>query len=316
MPASRQLPEFIPPMLALAGEPFDSDEHLFEIKWDGTRAIAYIEDGEYRLLNRRRVKLNERYPDLNFLADLPPGTVLDGEIVVLHGGKPDFNLLQSREQSRTPAKIRSAARSLPATYIVFDQLYEDYRSLLAQPLSERRKHLAETVRLAANPRLVISDGVVGAGQAFFQEVAAQGLEGVVAKRLNSRYQPGKRSGAWIKIKRLHRLFCAIVGFLPEGKNDFRSLVLAADDGQGLRLVGKVGTGFDEKQRKKMNHVLWSRLCQRPMIPCRLRAKWVSPGLYCWTSYLERTKNGELRAPVFEELHEGDVERIDERTAGR
>lgn len=307
MPSRRRLPDFIPPMLALAGEPFDSDDYLFEIKWNGTRALAFIDEGGYRLVNRRRAAMNDRYPEFAFLAELPAGTVLDGEIVVLRHGKPDFDLLLSREQSRMPLRIRALAHSLPATFIAFDQLYAGYRSLMSQPLAKRRKRLAQTVRQAANDHLVVSDGVVGAGQAFFREVTAQGLEGVVAKRLRSRYQPGKRNEAWIKIKRVHRLFCAIVGFLPEGKNDFRSLVLAADDGDGLRLVGKVGTGFDAAVRKQVNRALWGRLSDRPMIPCRLRAKWVSPGLYCWTSYLERTKSGELRAPVFMELHEDQAD---------
>src|SRR4051794_4444788 len=97
------LPDFIPPMLAEYGEPFDSEEYLFEIKWDGTRALAFVDStGTFRLINRRRVDLNGRYPDLSFLGQLPPGTVFDGEIVVLKNGKPEFNSVQSREQARAP----------------------------------------------------------------------------------------------------------------------------------------------------------------------------------------------------------------------
>src|SRR5689334_18130003 len=116
------LPPFIEPMLAKSGKPFDSDQHLFEIKWDGTRALAFV-DREVRLLNRRRIEIGFRYPDLVDLSKLPRGTVLDGEIVVMRDGKPDFAALQSREQTRTPIRIASLAARTPATFVVFDQLY-------------------------------------------------------------------------------------------------------------------------------------------------------------------------------------------------
>jgi bifunctional non-homologous end joining protein LigD len=125
-------------MLAKLGEPFDSENYLFEIKWDGTRTLAFVDGAGYRLVNRRRMDMNDRYPEFDFLRNLPPGTVLDGEMVVLRDGKPDFRLLQSREQARTPLNIRSLARSHPATYVVFDLLYESYRPVMSLPLAVRR----------------------------------------------------------------------------------------------------------------------------------------------------------------------------------
>jgi len=187
-------------MLAKPGVPFDSPEHLFELKWDGTRVLAFVEQGGYRLVNRHRVDVTERYPELGFLRSLPAGAILDGEVVVLHEGKPSFRLLLSRNQARAPFKIQSLARMLPATYIVFDLLYERFESLLALPLGRRRERLEKLMQRHAHPRLVFSQGVVGPGKAFFAEVCAQGLEGVMAKCLASRYQPGRRTGAWIKIK--------------------------------------------------------------------------------------------------------------------
>jgi hypothetical protein len=113
---TRALPDFVPPMLAKIGrEPFVSDEHLFEIKWDGTRAIALVEGGDYRLLNRKRRPAKERYPELKALASLPPGTVLDGEICVLVEGKPAFSGMLQREQARGERRIKELARVLPAT---------------------------------------------------------------------------------------------------------------------------------------------------------------------------------------------------------
>ena len=193
-----ELPRFVPPMLAKPGVPFDSSDHLFELKWDGTRVLAFVDSRGYRLVNRHRADVTDRYPELRFLNDLPVGTILDGEVVVLRQGKPDFKLLLSRNQARAPIKIRSLAKTLPATYVVFDLLYHRFESLLALPLWERRQRLETVARACADSKLVFSEGIVGSGRAFFEAVRAEGLEGVVAKRLDGRYRPGRR--AWINIK--------------------------------------------------------------------------------------------------------------------
>src|SRR5713101_6597753 len=195
-----ELPRFVPPMLAKPGAPFDSAEHLFEIKWDGTRVLAFVEKGGCRLVNRHRADVTDRYPELGFFNDLPAGTILDGEVAVLRQGKPDFGLLLSRNQTRASFRIQFLARIPPVTYVVFDLLYDRYESLLGQPLSTRRKRLEKLIQGCAHPRLVFSQGVVGSGKAFFAEICHQGLEGMMAKRLASHYRPGRRSDAWIKIK--------------------------------------------------------------------------------------------------------------------
>ena len=195
-----RLPRFIPPMLAKSGAPFDSTEHLFEIKWDGTRVLAFVDQHGYRLVNRNRANVTDRHPELGFLACLPAGTILDGEVVVLQDGKPNFGLLLSRNQTLAPFKIQCLARTLPATYVAFDLLYDRFESLLALPLNVRRERLEKLMRSHSQPRLVFSQGVIGSGKAFFAEVCRFGLEGVMAKRLTSCYRPGRRTDAWIKIK--------------------------------------------------------------------------------------------------------------------
>ncbi len=155
------LPRFVPPMLAKPGVPFDSPEHLFELKWDGTRVLAFVEQGGYRLVNRHRVDVTDRYPELGFLRSLPAGAILDGEVVVLHEGKPSFRLLLSRNQARAPFKIQSLARMLPATYIVFDLLYERFESLLALPLGRRRERLEKLMQ--RRPRQGIFRGGLRSG---------------------------------------------------------------------------------------------------------------------------------------------------------
>jgi len=160
--------------------------------------LAFVDSRGYRLVNRHRADVTDRYPELGFLNDLPAGVILDGEVVVLRQGKPDFKLLLSRNQVRATFKIRSLARTLPATYVAFDLLYHRFESLLALPLWARRQRLEMLIRICANPTLVFSEGIIGQGRAYFEAVCRKGLEGIVAKRLNGRYRPERR--AWIKIK--------------------------------------------------------------------------------------------------------------------
>jgi bifunctional non-homologous end joining protein LigD len=298
-----ELPEFIRPMLAKPGEAFDSDEHLFEVKWDGTRAVAFVESDGYRLVNRRQNDITERYPEFAFLNNLPAGTVLDGEVVVLDDqGRADFPALQVREQARSPLKCRTLSQSAPATYIVFDQLYHEYQSLMAFSLEERRESLQDTVTRCQQAALVASEGVIGPGTKFYEQAVLRDLEGVMAKRLASRYLPGKRSDAWIKIKKRSSVLCAIIGYVPKG-DDFESLILASDAQGELRYVGKVGNGFDGSARDKMNQILRARHQKKPLVRCKEKGAWVQPGLYCQVRFLEWTRSGDLRDPVFEKLVE-------------
>ncbi len=196
------LPRSIAPMLARPGKPFDSGEHLFEVKWDGMRALAYVDGRGCRIVSRHGNDITDRFPELGSLANLPPGTVLDGELVVLRDGKPDFALLQTRAPLCCQHKIRTLARTTPATYVVFDQLFDRYRSLMDEPLSTRREIMLKTVGHASHQQLIASDGVVGPGRSFYEHVVREELD-VVAKRLASRYLSGRRTGAWIKIKPRH-----------------------------------------------------------------------------------------------------------------
>jgi len=302
------LPAYIAPMLAKpAAKPFDSSEYMFEVKWDGTRAMTYIDaPGRLRLLNRRRLDITWRYPELSFMAEaLPTGTVLDGEVVVLDaGGKPDFSALQSREQARTALRVKGLVKMLPATYVIFDQLYRRGASIMHKRCVERRRTAARTVRTLNSRRVVMSEGVTKSGIEYFRQVESRGLEGIVAKRLDSPYAPGQRTNAWQKIKRSIDVPCVIIGFEVEGKDDFAALVLAAQDESGngdLAYVGKVGTGFNAELRRRINAELWPHVIERPVVPCKLKARWVEPRLYCIVRCLERTAAGQLRAPVFGKL---------------
>src|SRR5262249_27073111 len=143
------------------------------------------------------------YLELDFLARLPAGTVLDGEMVVMANGKPDFALVQSRDKTRSLLKRRTLSQVVPATYITFDLLYENHLSLLEQPLLKRRQRLEKLLQRYRCPRLAFSQGLVGQGRALFAQVCQQNLEGIVAKKLSSKYRSGKRGPEWLKIKKCY-----------------------------------------------------------------------------------------------------------------
>lgn len=305
------LPEFIPPMLARIGKPFDDPAWLFEIKWDGTRALAFAESGVLRLRNRKGNDATPRYPELSVLASLPDGTVLDGEITVLVDGVPSFHGMLQREQARGDVRARSLARSLPAVYVAFDQLYVRGESCMDRPLSARRGALRDTLdSLGGGGRVVLSEGVVGTGLAYFEEAERRALEGIVAKRLDSRYLPGRRTDAWRKIKRARHVLCAVLGFLPEGRNAVSSLVIGTEEAGALVPAGRVGSGLDATLRGELRATLDPLVTDAPLLPSAATliaanetVRWVEPSVFCEVKFLERTEDGYLRAPVFVRLVE-------------
>jgi DNA ligase D-like protein (predicted ligase) len=292
------LPRFIEPMLARTAEPFDSEAWLYEIKWDGFRAIAYIDEpGSYRLLGRKRSDFKAQFPELRPLSTLPAGSIVDGEIVAMVDGKPDFATLLQRQRSPS-----ARSRHRPVTFLAFDLLYTGFESLMKLPCDVRRQRLAEVMQSTASPRLALSRSVVGDGIEFFRKACEMGLEGVVAKRRSSVYEPGRRSGAWLKFKKRTSLFCAIIGYLPSDERGLKSLIIAAPVEGVLQCVGQVGSGIGQELLEHLLRLLKERERRTPIIPCSIKGRWVEPGLFCKVSYAEWTGTNQLRAPVFESLH--------------
>lgn len=193
------LPQVLP-MLATAAGPFDAADYSFEIKWDGIRALAAVEASDWRLWGREASPYTDRYPELAMLRAYPASTLLDGELVVLHGGRPDLAALQRRHHLTDPFKIRHANTWCPVHYVVFDLLYHRGRCLLYEPLVSRRELLAELCAAVPLATVTFSPAVEGQGRALFMQAVASGHEGVVAKHRASVYRPGWRSQAWRKIK--------------------------------------------------------------------------------------------------------------------
>lgn len=297
----------IAPMLAYPSDPFDSPRHIFEIKWDGTRAILFLNGKDIHLQNRRFVDMTPRYPELHDLhrSIKAREAVLDGELVVLSGDKPDFGKLQQREQISDPMRIRLLSGRMPATYIVFDILSLDGKECLRRPLLERKSILNRIVQ--ESDFLVISRHISEKGKSLFREVTAKGFEGVMAKADDSPYLIGKRSRYWLKIKPKLSSICYIIGFTRgEGHRDssFGALLIATRDGESWVYRGKVGSGFDEKGLQVLFSLLGPLKTGQPPFPVPGKPRevlWVRPSLKCEVVYQEMTKSGHFRAPVFKRV---------------
>lgn len=290
-------------MLASPGSPFDSDDYLFEIKWDGIRALGFFGNGPARLQGRKLSDSSERYPEIVAgLEALEGEGILDGEIVVLdQEGRPDFQRVLVREQTRGREAALLKARQHPAVYIVFDLLRRGSESLLHRPLSERRRLLSEVLANAPSP-LVESAYVMGRGKALFAEAANRGLEGIFAKRLDSRYSPGERTPDWLKIKVRREVDAVLVGLVRErGGKRIKSLVLGCPREGRLVWIGNAGSGIDQKTLQDLETAL-DALRSEPPPGFEAEAPgeidWLAPRLVVRVEYTGLTREKRLRQPVF------------------
>ncbi len=309
------MPNSIRPMLAtLIDEPFDSDDWLYEIKWDGYRAVAFLDGKSVRLVSRNQNDLTSAYPELH---DLPrwvkaKTAIIDGEIVALdEEGRPSFGLMQQRTGvGEGGRRIRRTRDDIPIAYYAFDLLYLDSYDLMNADLEDRKQLLRLVV--TDNELLRYSDHYIGQGKALFQVAAQRGLEGIIAKRRTSCYEP-KRSREWLKIKIVRRQECVIGGYTePRGaRENFGSLVLGLYDDKGRLIpVGQAGSGFTGQTHEDM----WKRL--KPLettsnpffgkVESDRRVYYVKPELVAEIKFTEWTHEGQsgavrMRAPVFEGL---------------
>lgn len=284
-----------------ARKPFTDDEWVFEIKWDGVRALLYHDGEATTLVSRSGKDITDRYPELaSFEASGP--VVLDGEIVALdEDGRPSFELLQQRMNLNAPGAIEEARRAVPVNYAAFDVLY-DGGDITRKPFDERREVLES---LDLEKPFVRSEIVESDPTALWEFVRSRELEGIVAKRRASPYRPGARSSDWKKIP-VERRVRAVVGGFTEGdggrSGSFGALLLGLWTAAGLRWIGSVGSGFDEWSLGAIRTALdQMRMEQSPFIPggdLPRRAVWVYPQLVALVAYREWTQVGRLRAPVF------------------
>lgn len=307
------LPESIDPMLATPGTlpPATEDEEwAYEFKWDGVRALARVQSGRLQLYARKGNDITVTYPELRALGEELGSTEvwLDGEIVALEDGRPSFPALQNRMHVSVDRLARRLATEIPVTYLVFDVLHLEGRSCLDLPYSDRRR-LLEGLELAG-PNWHVSPSYPGEGAAVVEAANEQRLEGVIAKRLTSRYLPGRRTPDWVKITDVQAVEVIIGGWRPgEGRRSdtLGSLMVGVPTEDGLHYVGQVGTGFTEDVLQS----LYKRLLrlERKTSPFhnevpRERARggrWVRPSLVGEVVFRNWTPDGRLRAPSWRGL---------------
>jgi bifunctional non-homologous end joining protein LigD len=302
------------PMLAtLTGSAFDSPDWVFEPKWDGIRAIARCGE-ETRLISRNDKDITVAYPELAALHDqvVALDAMLDGEIVAFADGVPSFQRLQQRMHLRDQRKIAQMAREIPVVYMAFDLIFLDGSDITPRSLDERRSLLEEV--LVPDPHLQLSPATPNAGVALFHAAAQQGLEGVMAKRRSSPYQPAARSRDWLKVKVVFDADVVVVGW-TEGEGRRRgtigSLVMAVYDDGALRYVGNVGTGFDKISLADAMEQLNALGETKPPFdkdvirsrPELRDAHWVEPALVAVVEHRQLTEAGRLRAPSFKGFRE-------------
>ena len=307
------MPEEIHPMLATAvTKPFNDPAWLFEIKWDGYRAIAFIQNKAVRLESRNQNNLTSQYSELAAIpAQLKATTaILDGEIVALdEQGRPSFSQMQQRTGFTSPKKRAARKPEIPILYYAFDLLYLDGQDMRKLPLEERKKKLAALIQSkSAGGNLRYSDHVETQGLDLFEVAKQKGLEGIVAKRKSSVYEE-RRSQNWLKIKITQTLDCAIGGYTEpkKGRRFFGSIVLGLYDAKGqLVHVGQAGSGFTEATLASVWRELKSRETKKNPFHGKVEAlretSWVRPELVAEIKFSEWTHPSDttpkLRAPVF------------------
>jgi bifunctional non-homologous end joining protein LigD len=302
----------------------DADEWAYEIKWDGIRALGFADRGGWSMLSRRQEDVSARYPELEPIAEAlaDHAAVVDGEVVALDSeGRPRFQLIQSRMGLTSPAAVKAKLAKQPVDYVIFDLLHLDGESVRDLPYIERRK-LLEGLGLDG-PRWRVPRHRHGGGADLLEAARRQGLEGIVSKRCDSPYRPGKRTGEWIKTRVWRRQEFVIGGYIPgEGRRakrvgsllvgyyDKRRSELRRGQKQVLHFAGGVGSGLKEDDLDFLTRELRKR--EQPDSPFEVGAPtgpkarfsvWCKPELFCEVSWTEWTNQGTLRQPAFKGMRD-------------
>jgi bifunctional non-homologous end joining protein LigD len=305
-------PPVMQPMMAEGGhDPFDDDDWVFEPKLDGVRTLAYVATDGTTLYSRTGRDQTPQYPELDNLATYVNAlhAVLDGEIVALGAdGQPSFERLQSRINLTSEREVEQVRHKCPVYFYAFDVLWVDDRDTTSLPWTERRRILEELVTQTGPMGITLTHHATGT--AFFEAVKGLGLEGMIAKRTHSVYEPGRRSRHWRKVKAMRSLDAVVIGWTAgtgSRSATFGALLLGAYDEDGnLRWVGQVGTGFTGKLLADLQARLGDLETDEPPsadadLGTIKGAHWVRPELVCEVEYLEMTKAGKLRAPSYKGL---------------
>ena len=284
-----------PMLIAQMQEPFDNPDWIYELKLDGCRCIAYLEKDKTILRNKRNMELLPRFPELkNIHTYVKDKCILDGELVVMINGVPEFYELQKRTLMTSPVKISMAAGLLPASFVAYDCLQINDKVLLDTPLMERKTILQELVR--ENERIAVSRYIEEKGTELYALTVQKELEGVVAKRKNSLYFQGKRTKDWIKFKRMADKEFVICGYEP---GQMTSLILGEYQNGTLEYAGTVTMGV----RRELTRILQKSTCSFEAIPQgKEQVIWCKPEYVGTVEYMPNTMDA-LRQPVFKGIRD-------------
>ena len=312
-PPAEPRPPLAPMLATLVTDAFDDDDWSFEPKWDGVRTFAVCGEAT-QLVSRNQRDITVAYPELHKVHEqlVAIDAIVDGEIVAFEGGVPSFEKLQSRIHVRGAAEIKRLMQQIPVALVLFDIVYLDGRDLTALPYDERREILERAV--VPTPNVQVSPAIPGRGVRLFEAARAQALEGIVAKRRDSRYEIGRRSKAWLKVKTTFDADVVIAGWSEGGghrSGHLGSLVCAVHEDGALRYVGGVGTGFTAKTLAMLEERLRALATDDAAFPAaalkgkpELRhAHWVRPELVAMVEFRQLTSAGKLRAPSFKGLRD-------------
>ena len=282
-----------PMLIAKQAEAFDDPACIYELKLDGFRCLAYSDKQTVDLRNKKNMRMLSKFPELSGIyRNITGRCILDGEIVVLKNGVPDFFALQKRTLLTDPFRIQVEASLAPATFVAFDCIYQGGREQIWQPLYERKRVLSQIV--SENDRIAVSRYISGSGVALYHAAEQKKLEGIVAKRKDSVYYMGKRSSDWIKCKRMADEEFIVAGYLQKGKHIF-SLILAKYMKSFLIYKGHVTAGVTRDIIEKLTITDRSPFHIFPV--GHEKAVWVKPDHVCVVEYMPNTLNS-LRQPVF------------------
>ena len=292
-----------PMLLNEVKEPFDDADYIYELKLDGIRCVAYIEPKSITLQNKRFKDLTHIYPELSDICKcVKKRVILDGELVVLTDGKPDFYALQKRSLMSDKFKISLAAKKNPVQFVAYDILYHDGKDLTDQPLMQRKEKLSSVVTERYN--LSVSRWIEMNGIAFFELAKKENLEGIVAKKKDGLYHIGKRTSDWIKIKVMQDEDLLVLGYQPDDDGKVKDLILGYYDESGeLKCRGKVYLGVSKAEQKIIADFANKNTVKRPWFDKYKNVVWLKPQLVGTAHFMHETESGGMRQPVWKGLRD-------------
>ncbi len=286
-------------MLLYETQPFNDKDYIYELKFDGSRCIAYLDKNETILKNKRQKILNDTFPELSKLHQASnKRCIIDGEIVCMKDGKPDFYTLQARSLLVDPVKIHYQSLKNPATFVAYDILYVGNEDVTSYPLLKRKAMLTNAIN--ENKNITISRFIEEKGIEFFELAKKEGLEGIVAKEKHSPYYIGKRSKVWQKIKVMQEEDVLICGYMVDEEGKLKDLLLCKrNENNKFEYYGKIYMGISKHDEqyvldfasKNKTKALFKEVDASNIT-------WIKPKLVGVIKYMMKTKSGGLRQPVF------------------